>query len=159
GPANDYARRINRRKLPDNGPARHSRLDPRNSAALCCLSLRNLSAATDIQNCAEGTRRRCARGRCLRATDPTSRLRPSWEADLSCLRTRIRQLSLEQFSLAIDCDEFGRGATTNCRTSSVLLHGSGHRLVGDLRRNAHDLGSVTAGISVVPKTICPKLYA
>ena len=113
-------------------------LDPGDRAALCRFGVRHLPASPDVQAGAERTRRRGARGRRLAAADAAAGLCAARPAGLSRLCAGVRQLPLEQFPVAADRHQFGRGTAPDRGPASVLLDRPGHRLVGDLRRDADD---------------------
>ena len=75
------------------------------------------------------------------AANHLARLPAAGAAGLCRLWPRLRQLSLEQFSMAADRHQLGRDAAADRRPAGVRLGRSGHRLVGDLRGRADDLGA------------------
>src|SRR5262249_22289215 len=79
--------------------------------------------------------------------------------DLCRVRARLRELPLEQFSVAADRHQFGRGAAANGRIAGIRVDRPGHRLVDHLRRHADDLGTAPAGFSAVPAPVHPELPA
>ena len=120
----------NYRTMSALGLRRH---DPGDRAALCRVGLRHLPAAPDLQDGAEGARRRGARRRrerrcrcCCKVYVPLAR--PVYLA----YGARLGELPLEQFPLAADRHQLGRGAPADRRPAGVLVGRSGHRLVDHL---------------------------
>ena len=86
-------------------------------------------------------------------------LRPARQADLRRLRARVGQLPLEQFSLAADRDQLGRGAPAHRRPAGVRLERSGHRLGDHLRRHADDVRAAADRLPAVPAPVRAEFHA
>src|SRR5205085_1132486 len=91
--------------------------------------------------------------------DSVARLCAAGAADLCRVRPCLDQLSLEQFSLAADRDQFGGKPAADRRTGGVRRARDRRRLVDHYRGHGDDHGAAADRFPAVPAPVRAVLYA
>jgi hypothetical protein len=117
------------------------------------------SAPANVQVDPKGARRRCANGGGEHSANLVAGLFAASAACLHSLWPCFGQLSLEQFSLAADCDELCRDTAANGRIAGLRFGRSRRRLVGNLCGSADDFGTSNYRIPDLPSRLHPSFSA